>query len=51
MIKSIERFVCLSCGYITESGVIIDLIRKSGACPACQNGKSNKWTKLRNTTK
>ena len=43
MIEQIERFICGRCGYISESKHIIEQIKKTGVCSACQNGKPKVW--------
>jgi uncharacterized Fe-S cluster-containing protein len=42
-IKKVERFHCHICDYITESDYTIALIKKTGNCPACNNGKHSVW--------
>jgi predicted RNA-binding Zn-ribbon protein involved in translation (DUF1610 family) len=43
-IKTIEKFICPLCGYITETPENIARIKKNGGiCPKCQNGKGKSW--------
>ena len=46
VIKKVERFICHSCGYITENPEQIKWIRKlGGKCPACGGKrKPTIWT-------
>ena len=37
-IEKVERFTC-ECGCVTENPDIIKLIRKTGLCPKCGDGK------------
>lgn len=48
-IEKVERFYCPRCGYITESRVTIGGIKKTGICPACQNGDIKEWTNKERT--
>jgi len=43
-IERVERFHCGRCGYITEYPPIVEQVKKTGICPACQNGKAKTWT-------
>ncbi len=43
-ITKVERFHCRRCDYITEEPGTIELIRKTGTCPACHNGRSKAYS-------
>jgi hypothetical protein len=43
-IETIERFYCNLCGFITSYKPVLEQIKKTGICPACQNGKNKGWT-------
>jgi len=49
-IKTVKRFHCKICGYITENEEQIKCIEKlGGKCPACQDGNPINWfSKSRN---
>ena len=51
MIETVERFSCHLCGYITEDKFVIELIKKHGECPACNNAKSKMWVAERKEVK
>jgi len=43
MIETVERFYCPLCGFLTYSPDTIEVVRKTGKCPACDNGKPKTW--------
>ena len=47
LIRTVEEFYCGMCDYITRDSHQIEQIKKTGVCPACQNGKSAVWSKIR----
>ena len=42
-IKTVAEFYCPRCDYITRDSHQIESIRKTGICPACQNGSGKGW--------
>jgi hypothetical protein len=44
-IIKIERFYCPICDYVTEYQPTIEQVKKTGICPACQNGHGTSWSK------
>jgi hypothetical protein len=44
-IENLRRFHCPICDYTTYNKATIELIEKTGICPACQNGKSICYSK------
>lgn len=43
MIETVERFYCPLCGFLTFSLTTIEIVKKTGKCPACDNGKPKVW--------
>ena len=43
-INTVEEFNCRLCGYITRDKHKLEQIKKTGICPACQNGKEKIYT-------